>query len=88
MAKRIKDKYAWGKFIQSFKHIDTYQAHISTTMPSYGEPAKRPSITLTFKSQYMAKIFLYWVTVLGGTDNYEAVVYLEDVVPEVYEGVE
>ncbi len=83
-----KHKYAWGKFITSFKHIVTYHAHISE-VSAYGvEQKRKAAITLTFDSPYMAKIFLYWVTLLGGTNMYESNVYLEDVLPEVYEGIE
>jgi hypothetical protein len=82
-----KHKYSWGKFINSFRHIETYQVHIIETS-AYGENlGKRPAITITFKSKYMAKIFLYWLTVLGGTDRYEANVYLEDVLPEALEEI-
>jgi len=84
-----KHKFPWGAFITSFKHIDTYEAHLVNTKASFEKEFKqRPAITIAFKSPYMAKIFLYWVMILGGTNMYESNVYLEDVLPEVYEGIE
>ena len=83
-----KHKFPWGAFITSFKHIVTYHAHVSEISPHGQEQRSKAAITLTFDSKYMAKIFLYWVNVLGGTNAYESTVYLEDALPEIYEGVE
>ena len=83
-----KHKFPWGAFITSFKHIVTYHAHVSEISAHGTKPTPKAAITLTFDSQYMAKIFLYWITILGGVNAYEGAVYLEDALPEIYEGVE
>ncbi len=69
-------------FKESYKWVNGY--HASKIKHKGGEI---PAVTLTFKNTFRAKCFIYWVQKLCGVNSYEASVYLQDNVEEIYKGL-
>ncbi len=84
-----KPKYKWNYFLDSFKQIKSYNASTikSTIKNSKGKPeqVELPVVTIVFNNKFRAKVFIYWLQALGNVEKYQAAVFLDDTVPEVYE---
>ena len=79
-----KPKYHWNFFMDSFKHIKSYNA---TTVKDGKTKQSLPAVTIVFKTSFRAKTFLYWMQILGKVESYQASVYIEDSVEEIYKGL-
>lgn len=77
--KSIEDKYPWNRFLEAFTFLKGYHAFVGKV-----ENISYPSVTLVFKNTYRAKCFLYWLQKMGLVDPYQAMVYLEEEVNDIY----
>jgi hypothetical protein len=80
--RHFNPKYDWKTFFEAFGWIKTYSSSVCKV-----EEGEFPAVTIVFKNQYRAKCFIYWLQVLGGVDTYQATVYLEEDVREIYQKV-
>lgn len=81
-----KPKYKWNYFLDSFKWIKSYNASTIKSILQ-GKEVELPVVTLVFKNQFRARVFIYWLQVLGDVEKYQAAVYLDDTIPEIYKGL-
>ncbi len=74
----VPDKYSFQEFQDCFCDIATFQGIVKGT---------KPGASVFFKNKRAALCFVYWVTKLGRVEPYEAVIYNEEILPEIYQDV-
>lgn len=75
-------RFDWKTLYEAFgwiKHYYAFKAKI--------DDQNLPAVTIVFKNQYRAKCFIYWMQILSKVDPYQATVYLEEEVREIYKDV-
>lgn len=75
-------KYPEVEYQQSLNWVKHYEAKkIKVNGREYA------SVLLLFKNSYRAKCFIYWLQKFCGVEKYQASVYLEEDVEEIYKGL-
>lgn len=75
-------KYPEAEYERCFEWIKHYEAKKVQV-----EGKEYPTVTLMFKNSYRAKLFIYWLQKICRVEPYQAAIYLEENVEEIYKGL-
>ena len=70
-----RDKYSFQEFKDCFCDIATFNGAVKR---------QKPGAELYFKNKRSALCFIYWAMKLGRVEPYEAAIYNEEIIHEIY----